>query len=143
MVLIELDKEITFSDDILPACLDWNNFYDAADFTDGNEAVVSNGGLIFYIKFLLMMGNRLLRCDYTFSLQAVGWTYDKDEVIPCEPLNEFNVQYWQFSTCKENLQHDSTFWYLFDSGSFCAAYTGGNRSFKVRPYTRSLPNSVA
>lgn len=41
VLLIEVDSEFEFFDDVQPACIDWFNYYEQNDFTEGNEAVVS------------------------------------------------------------------------------------------------------
>lgn len=64
---------------------------------------------------------------YSFQFQAVGWTYEKDEVVPCEDSNGFNVQYLQRETCIANINYN-LYGPLFETGKFCGSYIGGKRN---------------
>lgn len=76
-----------------------------------------------------------LKMFYIFSFQAVGWTYHKDEVVPCDDSKEFNIQYWQRGTCLANIPIYSTdTWVflnrIFTSEKFCGFYIGGKSSVR-------------
>lgn len=49
LTLIEVDKEFIFLDDVQPACIDWEDYFEESDLKDGNEAVVSES--IHYLTF--------------------------------------------------------------------------------------------
>lgn len=41
IILLEVDSEFEFFDNVQAICIDWNNYYELKDFSEGNEAVVS------------------------------------------------------------------------------------------------------
>lgn len=57
----------------------------------------------------------------------MGWQFHKGtiEVVSCENEHEFNVQYWEQDTCKEDLSEACGFWKTFRSDKFCGSSAGG------------------
>lgn len=48
LLLVEVDSEFDFFNDVQPACIDWDNYYEHKDFNEGNEAVVSKWKLFIW-----------------------------------------------------------------------------------------------